>query len=74
MYLKFVLLPSDIAATSPPQIQFPNAFERLMDSRLQFPVQKREDTRNILLYNHIIQLLQNKNVGWFGSDNLTYGI
>ncbi|CAG8563381.1 16140_t:CDS:2 [Rhizophagus irregularis] len=24
-------------ATSPPQIQFPNAFERLMDSRLQFP-------------------------------------
>jgi hypothetical protein len=71
--LKFVLLPSDIVATSPSQIRFPNAFDRLMDSRLQLPVQKREDTRNILLYNHIIQLLQNKNVGWFGGDHLTYG-
>ncbi|GET59487.1 hypothetical protein GLOIN_2v1501828 [Rhizophagus irregularis DAOM 181602=DAOM 197198] len=50
-----------------------SAFERLMDSRLQFLVQKREETRNILLYNHIIQLLQNKNVGWFSSDNLTNG-
>ncbi|CAB4493668.1 unnamed protein product [Rhizophagus irregularis] len=40
-------------ATSPPQIQFPNAFERLMDSRLQFPVQEREDTKHDLLTNSI---------------------
>ncbi|POG59970.1 hypothetical protein GLOIN_2v1788492 [Rhizophagus irregularis DAOM 181602=DAOM 197198] len=62
--LKYVILPSDIAVSSPSHIRFPNAFTRLMEFKLQLPVQKRENTHNILLYNHIIQLLQNKNVGW----------
>ncbi|EXX68134.1 hypothetical protein RirG_107760 [Rhizophagus irregularis DAOM 197198w] len=71
--LKYVILPSDIAVSSPSHIRFPNAFTRLMEFKLQLPVQKRENTHNILLYNHIIQLLQNKNVGWIGDDHLTYG-
>ncbi|CAB5382704.1 unnamed protein product [Rhizophagus irregularis] len=71
--LKYVILPSDIAVSSPSHIRFPNTFTRLMEFKLQLPVQKYENTRNILLYNHIIQLLQNKNVGWIGGDHLTYG-
>ncbi|PKC00199.1 hypothetical protein RhiirA5_428550 [Rhizophagus irregularis] len=68
--LKYVILPSDIAVSSPSHIRFPNAFTRLMEFKLQLPVQKRENTRNILLYNHIIQLLQNKNAVWYIDPHL----
>jgi hypothetical protein len=72
-YLKYILLSRDVAASLSPPIQLPNALTRLMDSRHQFPAQKREDTRDILLYNHIIQLFQSRCVGWLGGDHITYG-
>ena len=72
-YLKYILLPHNVAAPLSPPIQPPNALTRLMDSRHQFLVQKREDTRDTLLYNHIIQLFQSRCVGWFGGDHITYG-
>lgn len=71
--LKYVLIQNDIDASFSPPRNFPNAFTRLMNSRLQLPLQKREDTRNILLYNHIIQLFQSKSVGWHNGDHATYG-
>ncbi|CAB4401188.1 unnamed protein product [Rhizophagus irregularis] len=43
-----------------------------MNSRLQLPLQKREDTHDILLYNHIIQLFQSKSVSWHNGDHATY--
>ncbi|UZO08310.1 uncharacterized protein OCT59_028568 [Rhizophagus irregularis] len=73
MYLKYILLSHDVAAPLSPPIQLPNALTRLMGSRHQFPAQKREDTRNILLYNHIIQLFQSRCVGWLGDGHITYG-
>ncbi|CAB4480784.1 unnamed protein product [Rhizophagus irregularis] len=41
--------------------------------KYQLPAQKREDTRNILLYNHIIQLFQSMCVSWPGNDHNTCG-
>uniref|UniRef100_U9U163 Uncharacterized protein n=1 Tax=Rhizophagus irregularis (strain DAOM 181602 / DAOM 197198 / MUCL 43194) TaxID=747089 RepID=U9U163_RHIID len=73
MYLKYILLSHDVAAPLSPPIQLPNALTRLMGSRHQFPAQKREDIRNILLYNHIIQLFQSRCVGWLGDGHITYG-
>ncbi|CAG8698543.1 22272_t:CDS:2, partial [Rhizophagus irregularis] len=35
--LKYVILPSDIAVSSPSHIRFPNAFTRLMEFKLQLP-------------------------------------
>jgi hypothetical protein len=72
IYLKYILLPCDFA-TPLSQTHIPNAFTRLMDFRYQLPAQKREDTRDILLYNHIIQLFQSRYVGWPGNDHNTCG-
>jgi len=72
-YLKYILLPHDVAASLLPPIQLPNALTRLMNSRHQFPAQKHENTRDILLYNHIIQLFQSRCIGWLGGDHITYG-
>ena len=44
-----------------------------MNFRHQFLAQKREDTRDILLYNHIIQLFQSRCVSWLRGDHITYG-
>jgi len=52
-YLKYILLPCDFVVPLS-QIHTSNAFTRLMDFRYQLPAQKHEDTRDILLYNHII--------------------
>jgi len=54
MYLKYILLSYDIAASLLPLIQFSNALTRLIDFRHQFLIQKYEDIHDILLYNHII--------------------
>ena len=55
-YLKYILLQNDIDASLSSPKHFPNAFTRLMDFRLQLSSRKNGDTRDILLYNHIIQL------------------
>jgi hypothetical protein len=62
-HLKYIILPSDIITPSPTSPILPNAFTKLMDFQPQLPVQKRENTRNVLLYNHIIQLFQSKLFG-----------
>uniref|UniRef100_U9UAU2 Uncharacterized protein n=1 Tax=Rhizophagus irregularis (strain DAOM 181602 / DAOM 197198 / MUCL 43194) TaxID=747089 RepID=U9UAU2_RHIID len=72
IYLKYILLLCDFVVPLS-QIHILNAFTRLMDFRYQLPAQKREDIRDILLYNHIIQLFQSMCVGWPGNDHNTCG-
>jgi hypothetical protein len=72
IYFKYILLLCDFVVPLS-QIHTLNTFTRLMDFRYQLPAQKREDTRDILLYNHIIQLFQSMCVGWPGNDHNTCG-
>ncbi|PKY55858.1 hypothetical protein RhiirA4_475649 [Rhizophagus irregularis] len=71
-HIKFVL---EVTEASDQEPQGPNAFDLLMRNSqcVCLPEQKKEDTRRDLLYNDIIKLLQNKEVGWKSGTHNTLG-
>lgn len=76
-HVKFALLiESAIDIIEPPEPpRFPDAFNIMMRNARQpkFPQHHTEHTRRDLLFNEIIDLLQNQNVGWRGGIHQTLG-
>lgn len=72
-HIRFSL--NDSIISSPPNKNIPNALEALMQNskKLQLPPAKSYAIRPDLLYNHLLEMLREKGLGWAGGLHLTIG-